>query len=134
MKEYQVKTLKSYRLPEPVYRQALWAVKDLPRLKERRTELEDMLDCLPSAYGEGPRGRGGAPADQTAKLAGDLAGLSLRIQRIEGSLQAVPMKYRDGLLDKLAYGIPYSDLCHLNTWKHWQQVYLYQVAMELNLY
>jgi len=134
MKEYQVKALKSCLLPETVYRQALWAVKDLPRLREKRLELEEMLDCIPSSFGDGPRGRGGEPADHTARLAGELAGLSLRIQRIEGSLKAVPLKYRDGILDKLAYGIPYSDICHMNTLKRWQQVYLYQVALELKLY
>ena len=43
MKDYQVKSLTSCKLPETVYRQALWAVKDLPRMKERLLELEEML-------------------------------------------------------------------------------------------
>ena len=38
MKDYQQRRMKSYVLPEAVYRQALWAVKDLPRLK-RSLEL-----------------------------------------------------------------------------------------------
>ena len=134
MKEYQVKRLTSCKLPETVYRQALWAVKDLPRMKERLKELEELLDCLPAAYVGEAGSRGGAPSDQTARLAGQLAGLSLRIQRIEGSLKVIPEQYREGILGKLAYGVPYSDQFHLNTWKRWQQVYLYQVAMELHLY
>ena len=134
MKDYQLKSIKSCKLPEAVYRQALWAVKDLPRMKEKLMELEEMLDCLPSAYVDTPRKSSGTVSDQTAQLASRMANLALRIQRIEGSLQAVPAVYRDGILGKLAYGIPYSDCFHANTWKRWQQVYLYQVAMELHLY
>ena len=134
MKDYQLKSLKSCKLPETVYRQALWAVKDLPRMKEKLMELEEMADCLPSAYVDIPRKSGGTVSDQTAQLASRMANLAFRIQMIEGSLQAVPVMYRDGILGKLAYGIPYSDCFHANTWKRWQQVYLYQVAMELHLY
>lgn len=134
MREYQVKRLTSCKLPETVYRQALWAVKDLPRMKERLLELEEMLDCIPSSSVGEPRSYGGERTDQTARLAGQLAGLALRIERIEGSLMVIPPQYREGILGKLAYEIPYSDQFHLNTWKRWQQVYLYQVAMELHLY
>lgn len=133
MKDYQLKSIKSCRLPETVYRQALWAVKDLPRMKEKLMELEEMADCVPSAYMDIPRKSAGTVSDQTARLAGQMAHLSLRIQRIEGSLEAVPVPYRDGILGKLAYGIPYSDRFHSNTWKRWQQVYLYQVAVSLQL-
>ena len=134
MKDYQLKSIKSCKLPEAVYRQALWAVKDLPRMKEKLMELEEMLDCLPSAYVDTPRKSSGTVSDQTAQLASRMANLAFRNQMIEGSLQAVPAVYRDGILGKLAYGIPYSDCFHANTWKRWQQVYLYQVAMELHLY
>ena len=39
MKDYQQKKMKRHVLPQPVYRQALWAVKDLLRLQERLEEL-----------------------------------------------------------------------------------------------
>ena len=39
MKDYQQKRMKDHVLPQPVYRQALWAVKDLLRLKSRLSEL-----------------------------------------------------------------------------------------------
>ena len=103
-------------------------------MKEKLMELEEMLDCLPSAYVDTPRKSSGTVSDQTAQLASRMANLAFRIQMIERSLQAVPAVYRDGILGKLAYGIPYSDCFHANTWKRWQQVYLYQVAMELHLY
>lgn len=39
MKDYQQKRMKNHVLPQPVYRQALWAVKDLLRMKRRLSEL-----------------------------------------------------------------------------------------------
>ena len=43
-REYQVKRMKNYILPEAVYRQALWAVKDLNRLKAELNKEIDNLD------------------------------------------------------------------------------------------
>ena len=136
MKDYQLKSIKSCRLPETVYRQALWAVKDLPRMKEKLMEMEESLDCLPSAYSGTPGRRSGSTVicDQTARTASQTASLAMRIQQIEKSLDAVPEAYRYGILGKLAYGVPYSDQFHMNTWKRWQQVFLYQVAVNLQLY
>ncbi len=133
MREYQNKGQKSYVLPEAVYRQALWAIKDLPRLRERVRELEETADCLPSAYAKLPAGKG-HQADLTGVKASELAQLTLRIRAIEDGLDAVPAPYRDGILRKLAYNEPYGDQCHANTWKRWQQVYVYMVAVNLQLY
>lgn len=135
MKDYQQKRMKSYVLPEAVYRQALWAVKDLARLKARLEVLEEEIDqvCTP-VLDELAGGSSGKVCDMTGHRAGELANLSLRIAAIETAAMELPEKYRDGVINKLAYGVPYGDEYHLNTWKHWQQVYLYQVAMRLQLY
>jgi len=66
--------------------------------------------------------------------ASQIVNLTTRIHTIEESLKYIPEKYRDGILGKLAYGVPYPDLYHINTWKKWQQTYLYQVALGLQLY
>ena len=134
MSEKQQKRMQAYVLPETVYRQALWAVKDLPRMREKLRELEEVLDSMPQEYTDMPHGSGGRPADLTALRAGEIAGLSMRIRAIEDCLKCIPEKYQDGILDKLAYGVPYPDCSHLNTWKKWQQVYLYQVALALQVY
>lgn len=133
MSEYQLKKLKSCLLPETVYRQAVWAVKDLPRMRETLRNLEEALDSIPLSDVGQPRGSGGY-ADLTALRGGQIANLTMRIHTIEDSLKYIPVKYRDGVLDKLAYGVPYPDTYHLNTWKKWQQAFLYQVAVGLQLY
>ncbi len=133
MSEYQLKKLKSCLLPETVYRQAVWAVKDLPRMREKLLDLESSLDSMPLSDVGQPRGSGGY-ADLTAMRASQIANLTMRIHAIEESLKYIPEKYRDGVLSKLAYGEPYPPVYHPNTWKKWQQAFLYQVAMGLQLY
>ncbi len=134
MSEYQLKKLKSCLLPETVYRQAVWAVKDLPRMREKLRILESSLDSMPLTETGQPRSSGNGYADLTAMRASQIVNLTTRIHTIEECLKYVPEKYRDGILSKLAYGVPYPDSYHINTWKKWQQTYLYQVALGLQLY
>ncbi len=93
MKDYQQRRLKSYVLPEPVYRQALWAVKDLRRMKNQKEILEEMITQGMSADTEKINTGQGAMADRTGKQAVQLAQLSMRIEAIEGALEAVPVQY-----------------------------------------
>ena len=135
MKDYQQKRMKEHLLPQPVYRQALWAVKDLLRLRSRLSELRraayavaerNLLDrCV--------RSGGGFVCDSTGNNAVEIANLSCRIDAIVSAFDAVPEKYRAGIENKLVYDVPYSDDFHPNTWKRWQQVYLYNVAINLHI-
>ncbi len=135
MKDYQQKKMKAYVLPEPVYRQALWAAKDLERLKCRLRELRadayvleghDMT-ALPAGY------RTGRVCDSTGSKAVEITHLARRIEAIEMALLAVPQEYRAGIHGKMIYGLPYSGEAHINTWKRWQQVFLYNVAVNLHI-
>ena len=133
MKDYQIKKEKEYVLPETVYRQALWAVKDLPRMKVKLAELEEETGCVRSANPAYYIG-GGLISDNTGRMASEKAMVSLRIEAIEGALDRLPEKNRKGILEKLAYGKAYGDEFHMNTWKKWQQIYIYWVAKDLNLF
>ena len=133
MKDYQQKRMKEHLLPQPVYRQALWAVKDLLRLRSRLSELRR------AAYAVGERNLldrcvrsgGGFVCDSTGNKAVEIANLSWRIDAIVRAFDAVPEKYRTGIEEKLVYDIPYSDEYDPNTWKRWKQVFLYNVAKNL---
>ena len=133
MKDYQQKKMKSHVLPQPVYRQALWAVKDLLRLQERLEELRR------DAYAVGERKiqwygggyKGGFVCDATGGKAVEIANISWRIDAIVRAFDSVPEKYRKGIENKLVHDVPYDDQCHPNTWKRWQQVFLYNVAENL---
>ena len=44
-REYQARKAKPFILPETVYRQALWAVKDVNRMKDELAKLSDDIDA-----------------------------------------------------------------------------------------
>lgn len=136
MQDYQQKKMKDHVLPQPVYRQALWAVKDLLRMKSRLNELRRQAytvgerDLLKPCVGYGS----GFVCDSTGRSAVEIANLSSRIDAIVSAFDTVPEKYREGIEAKLVYDIPYSDDYHPNTWKRWQQVFIYNVAMNLHIF
>ncbi|MBR6529569.1 MAG: hypothetical protein IKT62_05985 [Firmicutes bacterium] len=132
-REYQSKKLKEYVLPETVYRQALWAVKDVARLKEELNKAIENIDNIhsPNFFNESI-GKG-IYSDTTAKKADRLITITNRIDSIEAALFSVPEKYRQGLRNKLMEGGSFGDQFHPNTWKKWQQVYIYHVAKNLGL-
>lgn len=133
MKDYQQKRMKEFVLPEAVYRQALWAAKDLLRMKNRIKELQGKLDAVSSQIVRESR-ISGAYSDRTGNMATEMANLSARIKAIEGALVSVPEKYRGGIENKLFRGLDFGDDYHPNTWRKWQQVYLYNVAVNLGIY
>ena len=132
-REYQLKRMKNYVLPETVYRQALWAVKDLNRLKEELNKAVENVDNIHSPNFFNESIGSGYYSDITAKKADKLIALTNRIESIEAALFSIPEKYREGIKQKLVDGKSYGDEFHPNTWKKWQQVYIYNVAKNLGL-
>lgn len=132
-KRLQTVKRKDFKLPEAVYRQALWAARDLPRMKEKLTELEESVERIGIADPSEAVRSGSIIRDTTGRKATELAQLTLRIQAIEKGFLTVPPKYRSGLRDHLSFGIPYPEDYHRNTWKKWQQVALYAVACNLKI-
>lgn len=127
---------KPFKLPETVYRQALWAARDLPRMQEKLAELEETADLLSAADPTRPaRGRDCTDiSDITGKKAVELAQLTLRIRAIEDGFLAAPPKYRSGLREHLSFGAAYPEDFHRNTWKKWQQIVLYTIARKLKIF
>lgn len=135
MEHYQQKRMKAFLLPEAVYRQALWAVKDVPRMKQvlqekkgREGDLVAIDFSVPRAF-ENKEG-----SSITERRAVQTVNLSMKIDAIESAFDKIPVKYREGIRGKLMEGIPYSDQFHGNTWKKWQQMYVFYVAENLGLY
>ena len=76
----------------------------------------------------------GIVADRTGERAVEAANISMKIEAIESALLQIPEKYREGIRQKLMMGVPYGDMYHHNTWKKWQQIYIFHVAKNLGLY
>ncbi len=135
MEDYQQKRMKSFLLPEPVYRQAYWALRDLRRMKEELSYMTEERDMIAAgektlsnfAYGTG------FVSDGTGNKAIKIAHLSSRIVAIEAAFDEIPPKYRAGLIRKNVDNLGYSLDVHINTWKKWQQVLMYHVAKNLQI-
>ena len=131
MEDYQQKRMKEYLLPETVYRQALWAARDLPRLKEKLEEAKENQDALPSSD---PARQPCSGSDSITERRGQkISSLTMRIEAIESALYSVPEKYRKGLSEKLFYRKAFNDDFNPNTWKKWQQICIYNIARNLDL-
>ncbi len=133
MNDYQQRKMTDYVLPQAVYRQALYAVKDLNRMKRKLTYLEESASLLEGREMKLVTGGKGKLADLTAKRAVDIATVKTRIEAIESAFTNVPEAYRGTISDKLLSDVPYSEEHSINTWKKWQQILIYHVAVNLKL-
>lgn len=136
MKDYQQKSMKPYLMPEPVYRQAYWALRDLKRMKEELAHLMEERDLISaSSTGMSNFASGtGKISDVTGNRAIKITQLSARILAMETAFDTIPEKYRGGLWRKNVENLTFGDGAHLNTWKKWQQVLIFNVAKNLQIF
>ncbi len=133
MNDFQQLKDRNFVLPQTVYRQALYAIKDLDRLRKKleylRSEAYDIKGRAPNDI----VGQSGYVSDRMADKAVEIASTQARIKAIEDAFQTIPFEYRDGIEDKLVYDVPY-DLGHsINTWKKYQQRLIFRVAVNLRI-
>lgn len=133
MRDYQQKKLKPYVMPEAVYRQALWAAKDMARLRQRMEDLNEKTGGTSRLKADAARGRRSGVSDPTYREAEEYINLSMRVECIERALTSVPAQYREGISRRLFRGEDYGAEYGEENWKKWQQVYLYHVAVNLRL-
>ena len=134
MMDYQIKSETNYLLPQTVYRQALYAVKDLERLKRKLFYLRETAGSLKGIDPSDTPVSVSDVSDITGNIATEISLTENRIAAIEGAFLKLPEKYREGIEDKLVRDVPYNLSKHcINTWKKWQQILIYHVANELKL-
>lgn len=135
MKNYQQKRMKSYLMPEPVYRQAYWATRDLKRMRQELAALAEGRDSIVASEGLRIKtGSVGIIRDVTAERALKIVRLSSRVEAIETAFSDIPEKYRWGLWQRNVENGDYGEGAHINTWRRWQQVLMYNVAKNLQIY
>ncbi len=136
MNDYQQRTLKRFLLPEAVFKQAYWAMRDMNRMKGELERLNEERDVIASG------GRilsnlsfsTNTISDITGNRAVKIAHLSSRILAIEAAFDEIPEEYRQGLWDKNVENLGYSGDAHANTWKKWQQILMFHIARNLQIY
>lgn len=114
----------SLKLPKEVYYRCVWIVRDISRLEELASLLdEDMVHVW----------KDGSESDVSIISEAAARNAAHELECIDRALGSVPEVYREGLLDNIVAKTPFSDFAHPNTWKRWKLVFLHELARALNL-
>lgn len=130
-REWQQTKFKEYVMPDSVYYQCLWAVRDLERMEVRLGELKrEKKTCSSSLICEDKR----MPllSRPTENHAMEMAILEERINAIREALSVVPECYRPFVLSNIIFktsGKGYPN----KLWRVWKQRFLFQVAKNLSI-
>ena len=128
-REWQQTRMSEYVMPNAVYYQSIWAVRDFERMEERLKELN-----RESFKGDGSilrEPKSGYKESRTERRALEAVILSERVDGIKKSLADIPERYRLCILNNVVYNEPVKYPGKL--WKLWKQKFLYGVAINLSL-
>lgn len=128
-RNYQRTKNNPYLLPHNLYMRMLYTIKDYDRRKDEYTALAYLS---PSQYNGAPGS--GKPSNPTENRAMRRAMLFDELEAVEQALRLVPVEYRQGLMQNIAYGIAYPSTAHYNTWRNWRYLFIWNVAKRLKLF
>ncbi|MBQ1484239.1 MAG: hypothetical protein IKG59_06255 [Firmicutes bacterium] len=131
-REWQQTKMTKYLLPDAVYYQSLWAVRDLQRMELRIREMdkEGTSARASSIVKDGSADYSGD--SQTERKALERAILEERVEGIKKALSSVPSCYRSFILSNIIMkdsGKAFPD----KLWRLWKQRFLYDVAHNLSM-
>ncbi len=132
-REWQQTRFPEFVLPDAVYYQSVWAVRDLYRMKNRIIELDEEISsgkCPPGVVSDVTKGY---PFHKpTEKAAVEKMLLENRVDAIDGALRTVPEIYRSPVMESIINRKnPTGSLSKI--WKIWKQRFLFNVAKNLSL-
>ena len=130
-REWQQTRLPEYIMPNAVYYQSLWAVRDLERMEERLEELEESKGGGTKSLVQesGKNYNGGSSVENSAM---EMAILQERVDAIYKALQIVPEMYRDTVIENIVLKDNMS-IYPSRMWKIWKQKFLFHVAKNLSM-
>lgn len=131
-REWQVKKLPEYVMPNAVYYQSLWAVRDLERMESRLKELKSGGVQRFGFQVKEPGRRYGAKRSNVEANALEAAIIEERVEAINKALMDVPELYRETILDSVNQK-EVEMIYSTKLWKIWKQKFLYNVAKNLSL-
>ncbi len=133
-REWQQTRFKEYVLPDAVYYQSLWAVRDLGRMEERIRELSESRDSMEksgSILRENVLSHG-IRRSPTENAAVERAALEERVRGIQDAIAGIPDVYRSYVLSNIILKNPGNAFPN-KLWRIWKQRFLYEVARNLSI-
>ena len=134
MREWQQTRFKDLVMPDAVYYQTIWAVRDLDRMEEKLDKLDQ--DIKQGSISTTSLVRDGEvdyhSRKHTEDKAIEKALLEMRVNAIKSALMKVPPMYRQFIMDSIVMHKGYG--CFPNKlWRLWKQRFLFNVAKNLEL-
>ena len=128
MRDYQRQRNNEYYLPNAVYKQVLWQIRDYYRMRE---ELQRIMDESPPPPDGMPHGSGkGQPVESIVIRRERYAD---KVRAIDDALEEVPEEYRSGIWQHIVFFKPYPKDADRTTYWRWKAKFLFDVAEKLNL-
>ena len=134
MREWQQTKFKDLVMPDAVYYQTIWAVRDLDRMESdlRNMEQDIRLGNIPSTSIVSDDVNTYTVSNPTEYMVVQKAQLEKRVEAIRSALETVPQAYRQFILDNIVKQKAYK--CFPNKlWRVWKQRFLFNVAKNLEL-
>ncbi len=134
MREWQQTKFKDLVMPDTVYYQSIWAVRDLYRMEEELEILKQDIssgDVNTTSVVNDVKGDYDK-AKPTEEMVMQKSALERRIKAINDAINSVPLAYRQFILDNIILQKSYK--CFPNKfWRIWKQRFLFNVARNLLL-
>lgn len=132
-REWQQTKMKEYVMPDAVYYQSIWAVRDLERMENRIEELKSNIDDkATSSLVKENFAMEGNVGNPIADKAMELVILEDRVSSIKKAIDIMPEGYRCYVLSNII--MKNSGASFPNKfWRLWKQKFLFTVAKNLSL-
>lgn len=133
-REWQQTRFKEFVMPDAVYYQTLWAVRDLERLEGKYAQLKNEVMKV-NHNDEEPLNKSidYSNIKPTEQKAMELIVLDERIRSIRSALDMVPERYRKYVLGNIILKDPGTSFPD-KLWRIWKQRFLFNVAKNLTLF
>lgn len=135
-REWQQTRFKELVMPDAVYYQSIWAVRDLQRMENRLKELdEDIADGGMRSTNLSIVSDHRQNYDEvrpTEKRALEKANLETRVEAINSAMNVVPPVYRTMIMDNIVLKANVKGFPN-KLWRIWKQRFLFNVAKNLSL-
>ena len=131
-REWQQTKMHNYVMPNAVYYQTLWVVRDLDRMESRLNELSSDNDEVSTGIVKEKSSKYKHKRSKVEDSAMEKAILDERVTGIRNALQLVPEKYRSCIMDNIVLQEPVYNQPD-KSWRAWKQKFLYNVAVNLSM-
>lgn len=132
-REWQQTKMKDYLMPDTVYYQSIWAVRDLERMENRIKELKASVDDdATSSFVMESYLQDGNVAKPSEAKAMELVILEERVSLIKDAMNIIPENYKRYVLSNIILknsGVSFPN----KLWRVWKQKFLFNVAKNLSI-